>query len=166
MVMKRPMVAFLTQLLLVIRSWFARRAQLEAENLILRQQLMVLRRQRPKRVRLLNIDRLLFVWLYRPYPSLLDEIIIVQPETVIRWHQRGFRAYWQWKSRHTGGRPRIDAEVRSLIRRMNRENPLWGGASSEGWRVQWEAIPPRQKASSLVAWMAGRRETNDLKPID
>src|ERR1700687_6089709 len=65
-------------------------------------------------------------WLYRLYPSLLDAIIIVQPETVIRWHQRGFRAYWRWKSRHIGGRPRINAEVRALIRRMNREHPLWG----------------------------------------
>jgi hypothetical protein len=147
--MKRPLVAFLTELLLVIRSWVARRARLEAENLILRQQLIVLRRQRPKRVRLLNIDRLLMVWLYRLYPSLLDAIIIVQPETVIRWHQRGFRAYWRWKSRHIAGRPRIDSEVRALIRRMNRENPLWGGASSEGWRVQWEAIPPRQKPVAL-----------------
>jgi hypothetical protein len=166
MIMKRPMVAFLIQLLLVFRSRFSRRARLEAENLLLLQQLIVLRRQHPKRVRLLNIDRLLFVWLYRLYPSLLDAIIIIQPETVIRWHHRGFRAYWRGKSRHVGGRPRIDSEVRALIRRMNRENPLWGGASSEGWRGQWETIPPRQKASSLVAWMAGRRETNDLKPID
>jgi hypothetical protein len=52
-----------------------------------------------------NIDRLLLVWLYRLYPSLLDAIIIVQPETVIRWHRLGFRAYWRWKSRHVGGRP-------------------------------------------------------------
>jgi hypothetical protein len=113
-----------------------------------------------------DIDRLLMVWLYRLYPSLLDAIIIVQPETVIRWHRRGFRAYWRWKSRHVGGRPRIDSEIRALIRQMSGENPLWGGASSEGWRVQWETVPPRQRASSLVAWMAGRRETNDLKPID
>jgi PAS domain-containing protein len=147
--MKRPVVAFLTQLLLVIRSWFARRSRLEAENLVLRQQIIVLRRQQPKRVRLWNIDRLLMVWLYRLYRSLLDAIIIVQPETVIRWHRRGFRAYWRWKSRNVGGRPRIDAEPRALIRRMNRENPLWGGASSKGWRVQWEAIPPRQKPAAL-----------------
>ena len=99
------MVRFLTQLLLAIRSRFTRRARLEAENLILRQQLVVLRRKSPKRVRLWNIDRLLLVWLYRLYPSLLDAIIIVQPETVIRWHRRGFRAYWRWKSRHAGGRP-------------------------------------------------------------
>src|ERR1700681_3807699 len=111
MIIKRPMVTFLTQLLLAIRSGFTRRARLEAENLILRQQLVVLRRKSPTRVRLWNIDRLLFVWLYRLYPSLLDAIIIVQPETVIRWHRHGFRAYWRWKSRHVGGRPGIDAEM-------------------------------------------------------
>src|ERR1700685_3266256 len=126
MAMKRSMVAFLIQLLFAIRSWFTRRARLEAENLLLRQQLIVLRRRHPKRVLLWNIDRFLMVWLYRLYPSLLDAIIIVQPETVIRWHRRGFRAYWRWKSRHVGGRPRIDSEIRALIRRMNRENPLWG----------------------------------------
>src|ERR1700737_169664 len=124
--MKRPMVTFLTQLLLAIRSQFIRRARLEAENLILRQQLVVLRRKSPTRVKLRNIDRLLLAWLYRLHPSLLDAIIIVQPETIIRWHRRGFRAYWHWKSRHIGGRPRIGSEIRSLIRRMNRENTLWG----------------------------------------
>ena len=89
---KRPMVAFLTQLLLATRSRFARRARLEAENLVLRQQLVILRRKFPSRTRLWNIDRLLMVWLYQLYPSLLDAIVIVQPETVIRWHRRGFRA--------------------------------------------------------------------------
>src|ERR1700726_5223654 len=132
MVLKRPMVAFLTQLLLAIRSQFTRRARLEAENLILRQQLVVLRRKSPTRVKLRNIDRLLLAWLYRLYPSLLDAIIIVQPETVIRWHRRGFRAYWRWKSRHVGGRPRIDCEMRALIRRMSRENPLWGAPRIHG----------------------------------
>jgi hypothetical protein len=130
MVQKRPMVAFLIQLLLAIRSWFARRARLETENLILRQQLVVLRRKSLKRVRLWNIDRLLLVWSYRLYPSLPDAIIIVQPETVIRWHRRGFRAYWRRKSRHVGGRPRTAAEIRALIRRMNRENPLWAHRGS------------------------------------
>ena len=93
---------------------------------------MVLRRKSPTRVRLWNIDRLLLVWLYRLYPSLLDAIIIVQPETVIRWHRRGFRAYWRWKSRRVGGRPRIDSEMRALIRRMSRENPLWGAPRIHG----------------------------------
>src|ERR1700686_1121611 len=132
MIVKRPMVAFLTQLLLAIRSRLARRARLEAENLLLRQQLVVLRPKSPTRVRLWNIDRLLLVWLYRLYPSLLDAIIIVQPETVIRWHRSGFRAYGHWKSRHVGGRPRIDSEIRALIRRMSRENPLWGAPRIHG----------------------------------
>src|SRR6202166_3975671 len=105
------MVAFLIQLLCAIRLRFTRRARLEAENLLLRQQLVVLRRKSPTRVRLWNTDRLLLVWLYRLYPSLLDSIVIVQPETVLRWHRRGFRAYWRWKSRHVGGRPRIDSET-------------------------------------------------------
>src|ERR1700681_1078201 len=132
MVMKRPMVTFLTQLLLAIRSRFTRLARLEAENLLLRQQLVVLQRKSPTRVRLWNVDRLLLVWLYRLYPSLLDAIIIVQPETLLRWHRRGFRAYWRWKSRHVGGRPRIDSEMRALIRRMSRENPLWGAPRIHG----------------------------------
>src|SRR5260370_13535508 len=132
MVMMRPMVALLPQLLLGIRSWFARRARLEAENLILRQQLGVPRRKSPKRVRLWNIDRLLLGWLYRLYPSLLDAIIIIQPESVVRWHRLGFRAYWRWKSRHVGGRARIDSEIRELIRRMCRENPLWGAPRIHG----------------------------------
>jgi hypothetical protein len=132
MVKKRPMVVFLTQLLLATLSRFTRRARLEAENLILRQQLVVLRCKSLTRVRLWNIDRLLLVCLYRLYPSLLDAIIIVQPETVIRWHRRGFRAYWRWKSCHIGGRPRIDSEIRALIRRMSRENPLWGAPRIHG----------------------------------
>ena len=126
MVMKRPMVAFLTQLLLVLRSPFKRRVWLEAENLLLRQQLIVLRRKSPRRVRLFSLDRLLLVWLCRLYPVLLDTIIIVRPETVLRWHRRGFRAYWRWRSRRGGGRPRIEAALRRLIRWMSRENPLWG----------------------------------------
>ena len=83
--MKQPMVAFLTQLLLAIRSRFTRRARLEAENLLLRQQLVVLRRKSPTRVRLWNIDRSLLVWLYRLYPLLLDAIIIVPriPQSIL-----------------------------------------------------------------------------------
>jgi hypothetical protein len=123
MLVKRPMVAFLSQLLLAIRSRFTSRARLEAENLLLRQQLVVLRRKSPTRVRLWDIDRLLFLFLYRLYPSLLDAIIIVQPETVLRWHRRGFRAYWRWKSRHVDGRPRIDSDMRALIRRDEPREP-------------------------------------------
>ncbi|HUO06484.1 MAG TPA: hypothetical protein VMU16_14895 [Candidatus Binataceae bacterium] len=107
-------------------------ARVEAENLVLRQQLIVLNRKFSARGKLRNIDRLILVWLYRFFPSILNAITIVKPETVIGWHQRGFRVYWRWKSRRQGGRPRIDRAVRDLIRRMNRENPLWGAPRIHG----------------------------------
>ncbi len=75
--------------MLVLRSRFKSRARLEAENLVLRQQLLVLNRRLPARLRLRNIDRLVLVWLYRLFPSLLEAIIIVKPETVLRWHRPG-----------------------------------------------------------------------------
>jgi transposase InsO family protein len=126
------MLAFLTRIVLALRSELDSRASREAEILVLRQQLMVLARKSRKRVRLRNIDRLILVWLYRIFPSVLDAIVMVKPETVIRWHRRGFRAYWHWKSRRLGGRPKIDREIRDLIRRMNRENPLWGAPRIHG----------------------------------
>jgi hypothetical protein len=85
------MFAFLTKLLLVARSRLKSRASLKAENLVLRQQVIVLSRKSRSRVRLRNIDRLIFVWLYRFFPSILNAITVVKPETVIRWHRRGFR---------------------------------------------------------------------------
>ena len=120
------MVEFLARLLLVARFRLKSRARLEAENLVLRQQVIVLSRKSRSRVQLRNIDRLVFVWLYRLFPSILNAITVVKPETVIGWHRRGFRAYWRWKSRRRGGGPRIDREIHDLIRRMNKENPLWG----------------------------------------
>src|SRR6202047_2406647 len=126
------MFAFLTKLLLVARSRLKSRASLEAENLVLRQQVIVLSRKSRSRLRLRNIDRLIFVWLYRFFPSILNAITVVKPETVIRWHRRGFRAYWRWKSRRRGGRPKIDREIRDLIRRMSKENSLWGAPRIHG----------------------------------
>ncbi len=87
--------------------------------------MIVLSRKSGPRVWLRNTDRLIFVWMYRLFPSILNAITVVKPETVIGWHRRSFRAYWRWKSSRRGGRPRIDPEVRDLIRRMNKENPLW-----------------------------------------
>jgi len=93
---------------------------------VLRQQVIVLSRKSRFRVWLRNTDRLTFVWLYRFFPSILGAITVVKPETLIRGHRRGFRAYWSWKPRRRGGRPRIDREIRDLILRMSKENPLWG----------------------------------------
>jgi hypothetical protein len=126
------MFAFLAKLLLVARSRLKSRASLEAENLVLRQQVIVLSRKSRSRVQLRNIDRLIFVWLYRFFPSILNAITVVKPETVIRWHRRGFWAYWRWKSRRRGGRPKIDHEIRHLIRQMSTENPLWGAPRIHG----------------------------------
>src|SRR5476651_637423 len=100
----------------VLASLFKSRAKLEAEILILRQQINVLRRQTPKRPHLNNTDRFLFVWLYHWFPSILDAIAIIRPETIIRWHRAGFRAYWRWRSCNHVGRPKISAELRTLIR--------------------------------------------------
>src|SRR5208337_5274120 len=126
------MLEFLTKLLLIARSRLKSRARLEAENIVLRQQVIVLSRKSPSRTWLRNIDRLIFVWIYRLFPSILNAITVVKLETVIRWHRRGFRAYWRWKCHRRGGRPRIDREIRDLIRRMSKENPLWGAPRIHG----------------------------------
>jgi hypothetical protein len=99
---------------------------------VLRQQLNIVIRKLPKRLPLTNSDRLLLVWLYRLFPSILSAIRIVRPETVIRWHRRGFQAYWHRKSRHGVGRPPIDGEIRDLIRQMSMANPLWGAPRVHG----------------------------------
>jgi hypothetical protein len=116
----------------VLASPFKSRAKLEAEILILRQQINVLRRRAPKRPQLNNTDRFLFVWLYRWFPSVLGAIAIVRPETIIRWHRAGFRAYWRWRSRNHAGRPKASAELRALIGEMGRANPLWGAPHIHG----------------------------------
>src|SRR5882757_8693139 len=116
----------------ILASRFKARATLEAENLVLRQQVNVLRRRTPKRPHLNNTDRFLFVWLYRWFPSVLEVVAIVRPETVIRWHRAGFRAYWRWPSRNRVGRPKASAELRTLIGEMSRANVLWGAPRIHG----------------------------------
>src|SRR5262249_36212850 len=98
-------------------SPFKSKNGLAAENAALRHQLIVLQRRVHGRVQLTNGDRLFLVTLYRWFPSVLRAITIVRPETLVRWHGAGFRRYWRWKSRVLGGRPKIDGELRALIRR-------------------------------------------------
>ncbi len=105
---------------------FRSRATLEAENLVLRQQIIVLRRTAPKRLTLSGFDRLIFVTLYQLFPDVRSALSIVSPETVVRWHRADFRAYWRWKSRRRWGRPKVPLEIRQLIREMSLPNPLWG----------------------------------------
>jgi transposase InsO family protein len=84
------------------------------------------------RAELTNGDRLLFILLYRWFPSILNAITIIRPETLVRWHRAGFRCYWRWKSRNPGGRPPINAGLQALIRRMSKENVLWGAPRIQG----------------------------------
>src|SRR5438477_8367524 len=117
---------------LALIGLFRSRASLQAEILTLRHQLNVLRRKSPQRLTFTGIDRLIFAGLYRLAPGVLDALKILKPETVIRWHRAGFRAYWRWKSRPRGGRPATAADVRRLIREMSIANPLWGAPRIHG----------------------------------
>ena len=111
---------------LVMRSLFVSRAALAAENLALRQQLAVLQRA-ARRPRLRRRDRVFWVWLSRIWRNWRSVVVIVRSETVVRWHRQGFRLYWRWKSRvREIGRPRVEREIRDLVRRMCRENKTWG----------------------------------------
>ncbi len=123
----------LLYLLDCVFSNFRSRAALQLEIIALRHQLEVLQRTRPARVRLTRLDRMFWLLLYRLWPRCLDAVVFVKPETVIAWHRKGFRALWTWKSRpRRRGRPPLPAEVRTLIRRMSRENPLWGAPRLHG----------------------------------
>jgi transposase InsO family protein len=126
------MIAFLSFVFAIVVSPFKTKARLEAEIIVLRHQLNVLRRRVRPKPRLALTDRLLFVWLYRLFPSVLNAIAIVQPETIVRWHRAGFRHYWRWKSRARGGRPKVPMEIQRLIREMSLANRLWGAPRIHG----------------------------------
>jgi transposase InsO family protein len=119
-------------ILAVLASPFKSKSRLEAENAVLRHQLIVLQRKVRGRAHLTNNDRWFLVQMYRWFPSILMVVTIVQPETLVRWHRAGFRRFWRWKSRSRGGRPKIDVELRTLIRRMSIENLLWGAPRVHG----------------------------------
>jgi putative transposase len=95
------------------------------ENLALRHQLAVPQRS-GRRPPLSRWDRILWVWLSRLWAPWRSSLVIMQPATVVAWHRRGFRLYWRWKSRaHPVGRPKLNIEIRHLIRRMAHENATW-----------------------------------------
>jgi hypothetical protein len=126
------MIGLLCFVLTVLASPFKSKLRLEAENAVLRHQLIVLKRRLPGRVLLTYHDRWFFIQLYRWFPSILQALTIIWPETLVRWHRTGFRCYWRWKSLPLGGRPQIETKLRVLIRRMSMENPLWGAPRIHG----------------------------------
>src|ERR1700757_5349296 len=140
---------------LALIGLFRSRASLQAEILTLRHRLNVLRRKSPQRLTFSSIDRLVFSGLYRLAPGVLDALKIVRPETVIRWHRAGFRAYWRRKSRPRSGRPTTPLEIRQLIREMSLANPLWGAPRLHGELLKL-GIDIGQ--TSVAKYMARRRQ--------
>jgi hypothetical protein len=126
------MFAILHALGMFIADMFKSRLRLEAENVFLRHQLNIALRRAPPRLRLRGSDRALLIWMTRLWPSLVGAAKVVQPETILRWHRAGFKAFWRWKSRNRAGRPKIDRGLRDLIQRMSRENRLWGASRIHG----------------------------------
>jgi len=111
--------------LIALRSAFRSRAALIAENAVLRQQIIVLRRSVPK-PRIRARDRVVLALAARVFGSVLNAIIIVRPKTVVRWHRSFWRLLWRRKSRRPAGRPPADADLRTMIRRYWKENPRSG----------------------------------------
>ena len=148
------MIGLLGFALAVLAGPFKSKMRLEAENAVLRQQLIVLQRRLHGRVRLTNSDRWFFILLYRWFPSILQVLTIIRPETLIRWHRSGFRCYWRWKSRSLGGRPQIEAGLRALIRQMSMENPLWGAPRIHGELLK---LGFEVAQSSVAKYMVKRR---------
>ena len=138
----------------VIADLLQSRTALEAELLVLRHQINVLRRACPKKLPFISIDRLILAGVCRLFPNVYDSLAIVRPDTVIRWHRTGFRLYWRWKSRRRCGRPIVPLEVRDLIRQMSIENPLWGAPRIHGELLKL-GIDVSQ--TSVAKYMARRR---------
>jgi hypothetical protein len=126
------MLAVLHLLGILVANLIKSRQRLEIENLFLRHQLNIAMRRAPHSLRLGNSDRALMVWLTRLWPSLIGLTRVVEPDTILRWHRAGFRAYCRWRSGGRPGRPKIDRELRDLIRQMSKDNPIWGAPRIHG----------------------------------
>jgi putative transposase len=143
--------------ILSIRSWFRTRASLQVEILALRHQIAVLSRSQCRRLSLNSADRLLRVWLSRLWSQWRSVLLIVKLETVIGWPRKGFRLYWNWKSRRgTLGRPQVCEEVRELIRKMSLANSLLG--AHLGSMVSFSSSASRyRKQRSPNTWFASEK---------
>ncbi len=139
------MITLLLHLFRVLPFLFGSHRRLALENLALRQKLAVYKRTVP-RPRLRTTDRLWWVWLARVWARWRQSLVIVTPDTVLRWQRRRFREYWtRLSGRTTGGRPPVNAEIRALIGRMAVANPLWGAPRIHGeilkLGLEWPSAP-------------------------
>jgi hypothetical protein len=172
---RHDMVTILCVQVSIFAFRFRSRASLELRLLALQHQLAVLRRQRPGRPPLSSLDRLLWVWLYRLWPQIIDAMVLVKPATLVQWHRKGVRFYWRWRSRRPG-RPKIGTEIRDLIRRMCKANPLWGGPRIHGELLKLDTkisqatvgrwVPWRPKVPSSTWRSFLRNHLPDLAAID
>jgi putative transposase len=165
------MAASLIALFAAVRSGLRSRVELQAEILALRHQLAVLQRQAPRRPRLRQLDRLVWVLLSRLWPNWRRAIHIVTPDTVVRWHRRAFALAWSWKSRRRQpGRPAIAPDFRTLIRQLQAANSLWGAPRIHGelrklgFAVSQTTVakylrgcrpPPSQTWRTFCVWASG-----------
>jgi transposase InsO family protein len=157
---------------LLIRICRSRR-DLLLENLALRQQLVAMKRRYP-RPRVSTPDKLFWVILQRLWPDWMHSLILVQPETVVRWHRAGFKLYWTWLShrRVRAGRKCVSKELRELVFRMVAENSTWGAPRihgelkmlgfdlSERTVLRWMRRAPRspEPAKRWAAFLSNHRE--------
>ena len=110
---------------------FKSKESIQLENILLRKQIDILMRS-GKRSTVTNRDRAVFVFLSKLYPKWKESFLIFQPDTLIRWHKKGFKLYWWYKSKNKGGRSPINIELIELIKKMSKENPLWGAPRIHG----------------------------------
>jgi hypothetical protein len=145
------MMTILSALVSILAFRVRSRTSLELELIALRHQVIVLRRQRPGRLRLLSADRLLWVWLYRIWPQVLNAMVLVKPATVVQWHRKGFQLYWQWRSGRPG-RAKMSPEIRDLIRRVGRANPLWGAPRVHGELLKLDIKISQATVGRYLPW--------------
>jgi len=156
-------MSLVRHLLALVRALAADRARLALENVVLRQQLNVLRRN-AKRPKLEDSDRVFWLLVRGLLKDWKEHLVIVRPETVLRWHRRGFRYYWRWKSRARPGRPPIDPKLIHLIRRMSTDNPLWGAPRI---RDELALLGHKVAASTVARYMVHTKDRREpARPCD
>jgi hypothetical protein len=136
----------------VLRALVRPRQDLVLENLLLRHQLAVLTRptRRRPRARLRTWDKLVLLLARRFCSDWRQHLILVTPETVVRWHRQSWRLFWRWKSRSRGGRPHLSAEVRELIVSMSRDNHLWGTERIRGELLKLGIVVSNRSIRAIV----------------